>query len=82
MLKMQPIYGNSSDGQRRLMDLLKKASQISTLERSGRVVELIGIVIESEGSTRGNRELCLIESDTRDEPTFAEVVGFEITDYY
>lgn len=46
-----------------------------TLTR-GRVVQVIGLVIESEGPAAALGELCRIESARRDGVTLAEVVGF------
>jgi flagellum-specific ATP synthase len=42
----------------------------------GRVVQLIGLVIESEGPLAAVGEICRIESARRDGSTLAEVVGF------
>ncbi len=46
------------------------------LENRGRVVQLIGLVIESEGPLAAVGELCRIESARHDGSTLAEVVGF------
>ena len=46
------------------------------LENRGRVVQLIGLVIESEGPLAAMGEVCLIESARHDGTTMAEVVGF------
>ncbi|MGC8828574.1 MAG: flagellar protein export ATPase FliI [Verrucomicrobiia bacterium] len=74
---MQNAYGNTDyDGISRLNLLLRRTREICAVETRGRVVQLIGLVIESEGPHAAIGELCLIESDGRDEPTFAEVVGF------
>lgn len=67
---------NNLEALTRLNLLLRRARDISPIENRGRVVQLIGLVIESEGPHAAVGELCLIESDGRDEPTFAEVVGF------
>lgn len=55
---------------------MRRTKEVCVVESRGRVVQLIGLVIESEGPHAAIGELCLIESDGRDEPTFAEVVGF------
>lgn len=46
------------------------------LENRGRVVQLIGLVIESEGPLCAVGEVCRIESARHDGSTLAEVVGF------
>jgi flagellum-specific ATP synthase len=45
-------------------------------ETCGRVVQVIGLVIESEGPLAAVGEVCRIESARRDGCTLAEVVGF------
>jgi flagellum-specific ATP synthase len=45
-------------------------------EVCGRVVQLIGLVIESEGPMAAMGEVCQIQSGPHDAPTLAEVVGF------
>jgi flagellum-specific ATP synthase len=46
------------------------------IRNHGRVVQLIGLVIESEGPLAAVGEICRIESAGRDGSTLAEVVGF------
>lgn len=45
-------------------------------ETCGRVVQLIGLVIESEGPAAAVGDVCRIQSDQHDQVTLAEVVGF------
>ena len=45
-------------------------------EVCGRVVQVIGLVIESEGPVAALGEVCRIQSSRREEVTLAEVVGF------
>lgn len=47
-----------------------------TVEVRGRVVQLIGLVVESEGPLAAVGEVCRIESARHDGSTLAEVVGF------
>lgn len=63
-------------GINRIGSLLDRAKQINTVESRGRVVQLIGLVIESEGPLAAIGEVCKIISSRQNEPTYAEVVGF------
>ena len=60
----------------RLGHLLQRARQLRVLENRGRVVQLTGLVIESEGPLASVGEVCRIESARHDGTTLAEVVGF------
>ena len=60
----------------RLAHLLERVQRTSVLENRGRVVQLIGLVIESEGPMAAVGEVCRIESARHDGATLAEVVGF------
>ncbi len=60
----------------RLNGLLQKVRQTTVLESRGRVVQFIGLVIESEGPHAALGEICRIESTRHDAATLAEVVGF------
>ncbi len=60
----------------RLAHLLDRARETRVLENRGRVVQLIGLVIESEGPLASVGEVCRIESARHDSSTLAEVVGF------
>ena len=55
---------------------LRRVRQARVIETCGRVAQVIGLVIESEGPIAGVGELCRIESARRDGTTLAEVVGF------
>ena len=60
----------------RLGHALDRVRQTRTLENRGRVVQLIGLVVESEGPLTAVGEVCRIESARHDGSTLAEVVGF------
>ena len=65
-----------SSSHNRIGHLLQRAKDARVLENRGRVVQLIGLVIESEGPLAALGELCRIESARHDGSTLAEVVGF------
>ena len=56
--------------------LTQQVRQARVMESRGRVVQLTGLVIESEGPLAAMGELCRIESARHDGSTLAEVVGF------
>lgn len=60
----------------RLARAFQSARDTRVLENRGRVVQLIGLVIESEGPLAAVGEVCRIESARHDGTTLAEVVGF------
>ncbi len=60
----------------RFRDALARVRAAPTVETRGRVVQLIGLVVESEGPMAAVGEVCRIESARHDESTLAEVVGF------
>jgi flagellum-specific ATP synthase len=60
----------------RLSHLLERARQTRVLENRGRVIQLIGLVIESAGPLAAVGDVCRIESARHDGSTLAEVVGF------
>lgn len=60
----------------RLARAFQCARETRVLENRGRVVQLIGLVIESEGPLAAVGEVCRIESARHDGSTLAEVVGF------
>ncbi len=60
----------------RLSHLVNRTRQTCVLETRGRVEQLIGLVIESQGPHAALGELCRIESLRNDGSTLAEVVGF------
>ena len=60
----------------RMSQLVNRTRQACVLETRGRVEQLIGLVIESQGPPAALGELCRIESLRNDGTTLAEVVGF------
>ncbi len=60
----------------RLQHALQRVRSVRVTETCGRVVQLIGLVIESEGPAAAVGEVCRIESARHDGCTLAEVVGF------
>jgi flagellum-specific ATP synthase len=60
----------------RLDQLRRRVEDTRVLRNHGRVVQLIGLVIESEGPLVAVGEVCRIESARHDGSTLAEVVGF------
>ena len=55
---------------------LRRVRDTRVTETAGRVVQLIGLVIESEGPLAAVGEVCIIRSGRNDGDTLAEVVGF------
>ena len=68
--------GNRHPPVNRLEHLLRRVQKTQVLRNHGRVVQLIGLVIESEGPLVAVGEICRIESARHDGSTLAEVVGF------
>ncbi len=60
----------------RLESLLRRVQETRVVRNQGRVIQLIGLVIESEGPLAAVGEICRIESARHDGSTLAEVVGF------
>jgi flagellum-specific ATP synthase len=60
----------------RLENLAHRVQETDVIRSHGRVVQLIGLVIESEGPLASVGEICRIESAGHDDSTLAEVVGF------
>jgi flagellum-specific ATP synthase len=60
----------------RFEHLLERTREAKALENRGRVAQLIGLVIESDGPLAAVGEICRIESSRHDGSTLAEVVGF------
>jgi len=60
----------------RLNSALERVRSARVTETCGRVVQLIGLVVESEGPTAAVGEVCRIQSAHHDGDTLAEVVGF------
>jgi len=59
-----------------LEEALKRVRGARVTETAGRVVQLIGLVVESEGPLAAVGEVCVIRSGRNDGDTLAEVVGF------
>src|SRR5690242_17662255 len=59
-----------------LETVLGRVQQTPVVQRRGRVVQLIGLVIESEGPLAALGGICRIESARHDGATLAEVVDF------
>ena len=70
------IEGSEPFSTNRLDGLLRRIQETQVIRNHGRVVQLIGLVIESEGPLTAVGEICRIESARHDGSTLAEVVGF------
>lgn len=55
---------------------LSLIDQIQTIQKHGKVIQVIGLTIESEGPNAKIGEICLIYPDMEEPPIEAEVVGF------
>ena len=71
MMTRSPICGSN-----RLENLARRVQETEVIRNHGRVVQLIGLVIESEGPLASVGEICRIESAGHEGSTLAEVVGF------
>jgi flagellum-specific ATP synthase len=60
----------------RLEAAVQRVRRARVTELCGRVVQIIGLVIESEGPVAALGEVCRIQSSRQDAVTLAEVVGF------
>ncbi len=60
----------------RLQHALRRVRETRVTETCGRVVQLIGLVVESEGPLAALGEVCRIQSGRGQQETLAEVVGF------
>lgn len=56
------------------LDIIKKTG---TIKQIGKITEIIGLTIESDGPKSSIGDLCYIYNDYGDKPTMAEVVGFK-----
>jgi flagellum-specific ATP synthase len=61
---------------KRLSAALNRVRETRVTETCGRIVQMIGLVAESEGPAAAVGEVCRIESPRHDGVTLAEVVGF------
>lgn len=55
---------------------LDRVKHVRVAETRGRIVQLIGLVVESEGPLASVGEICRMESPRHDRSALAEVVGF------
>src|ERR1035437_6898307 len=60
----------------RLQNAARRVREARVTETCGRLVQLIGLVIESEGPLAAMGEVCRIQPARHDGETLAEVVGF------
>lgn len=56
------------------LDIINKTE---TIKQIGKITEIIGLTIESDGPKSSIGDLCYIYNDYNDTPTMAEVVGFK-----
>lgn len=56
------------------LNIIKKTK---TIKEVGKITEIIGLTIESDGPKSSIGDLCYIYNDYNDTPTMAEVVGFK-----
>lgn len=56
---------------------LKIIQNTNTIKEIGKITEIIGLTIESDGPKSSIGDLCYIYNDYNDTPTMAEVVGFK-----
>lgn len=66
----------SVPGSNRLSHAIQRVRDARVTETCGRVVQLIGLVVESEGPLAAVGEVCRIQSGRHGATTLAEVVGF------
>jgi flagellum-specific ATP synthase len=73
---MTLLADKSNPSVKRFSRAIERARSVQVVESRGRVVQLIGLVIESEGPAAAIGELVRIRSSQEEEATYAEVVGF------
>ena len=56
---------------------LEIVKRTNTIKEIGKITEIIGLTIESDGPKSSIGDLCYIYNDFNDTPTMAEVVGFK-----
>jgi flagellum-specific ATP synthase len=54
----------------------RRIAAVEPIEQSGRVAQVVGLVVESEGPAARLGDLCIIHRRQAQEPVLAEVVGF------
>ena len=52
-------------------------NKTQSIKEIGKITEIIGLTIESDGPKASIGDLCYIYNDYNDKPTMAEVVGFK-----
>lgn len=60
----------------KIEELINHVQTIDTLKRYGKVLRVIGLLIESEGPATHIGEVCFIHTTNNRQPILAEVVGF------
>src|ERR1041385_6212649 len=75
-MSIPPIIPTAFGSSRRIEGWIERVRECRLVENRGRVKQVIGLVIESEGPLVAVGEVCRIESLRRDGSTLAEVVGF------
>jgi len=60
-----------------ISNIKNRLSQISTLEKSGKITQVVGMVIESEGPKVPIGEVCILKDKKGNEITRTEIVGFK-----
>ena len=73
---MVAIETNTNTAAGRLQGMIQRARTAPGVEHRGRVVQLVGLLIESEGPLASVGEVCRIYSTRHEHSTMAEVVGF------
>ncbi|HVM59877.1 MAG TPA: FliI/YscN family ATPase [Verrucomicrobiae bacterium] len=73
---MTMLADKSSPTLERFSRVIERTRTVRAVESRGRVVQLIGLVIESEGPAASIGEVVRIRSSRQDDVTYAEVVGF------
>lgn len=60
----------------KINEIIDAVQEIDTFKRYGKVLRVIGLLIESEGPATHIGEVCYIHATTNGQPILAEVVGF------
>jgi FliI/YscN family ATPase len=71
-----PLAHRCPPGDDRLGAWRSRVQQARVVETRGRVVQVIGLVVETEGPLAAVGDICRIESARHEDGTLAEVVGF------
>ncbi len=73
---MSPLPNKTTATAERFSRVIDRARTLRAIESRGRVVQLIGLVIESQGPAAAMGEVVRIKSGRQNDETLAEVVGF------